>query len=260
MSPESLKSLKLGSGNYTLNWTNGENGAFNTYNITLNQDRLITLNSTYYEVYFALFNYDGLGLDKDLFRFYLNGVRREFGSITIKQDLNSLLVKDYFNQTLFSRSVNLDGYTEYNINVEVYNLIINNNYTHSIRLKIERNGIEIEQIIPEQSGINYRFLPGVEYELTTYFTNGTKIESRTIELEENNQIVSFGFFSEGFKPQKLVNFTNSIMIFFSVITGIVVIIAAIVIYLDRSLRKEKGKPKKKEVRDTTHIRRLADHL
>ena len=192
--PEEIVEYQLATNNYVFDYTNNEDGSSDTININLNESKVYVLNTTYFDVYFALFTYDGLGMNYDTVRFYINSERKDLGFNTLKQDVNNLKILDYFNATLFNRNVNLRGYTEYNIFVEVYTLIINNNYSHSIRVKIERNNIEIETVIPAQYGMSYRFLPHVEYEITAYFLNGTKIEKRYIKLDSHNKIVSFGFY------------------------------------------------------------------
>ena len=108
------------------------------------------MNTSYYEIYFGLFNFDGLGLNRDLFRFYIAGLRTDFGFNTLRTDSVNLRVEDYFNQSLYDRTVYLRNYTEYNLYVEVWNLIINSNYSWNVRMEIERNAITITQIIPPQ--------------------------------------------------------------------------------------------------------------
>ncbi|MCP6718933.1 MAG: hypothetical protein KJI71_01695 [Patescibacteria group bacterium] len=194
--PGEIIEYQISSGVYIFNYTNQEDNSLQSININLVSHQILIINSTYFNVYFSLFNFDGLGLDPNLFRFYINGLRKDLGFNTITQDTNNLNVLDYFNATLFNQDLNLRSYTEYSINVEVYTLVINNNYTHSIRLEIERNDIEISQIVPAQSSLSYRFLPNVEYILRTYYTNGTLIEEKEIELDKNNKVVSFGFSEE----------------------------------------------------------------
>ena len=183
----------LPKGDYQLNWTDELGNVFGMV-VYLDENSAYELNTSYYSVYFSLFNFDGLGLDPNLFRFYINGLRRDFGFNTLKQDTNTLKILDYFNATLFNSQMNLKQYTEYNINVEVYTMIIYNNYSFPVKLKIERNNIEFEQIIESHFGLSYRMLPDVEYLLRIYHLNGTLLEEKEVELDSNNKIVSFGFF------------------------------------------------------------------
>lgn len=196
LTPDELKEYLLISDDYIVSWYNHENGQETTYNITLDEDKVLTLPTSYNDVYFALFNYDGLGLNRDLFRFYINGLRKDFGFNLIKQDVNNLKVVDYFNATLCDGNVDLGAYTEYNIFVEVYALILNNKYNRSVRIEIERSGITFEQVIPGGFNLPYRFLPNVEYDLKVYeVENDTLLYEEEILLEKNNQIVNFGFYS-----------------------------------------------------------------
>ena len=195
MSPDSLNKYILSNSTYNCTWINGENIASTFYDITLDENYILTLNSSYFEVYFGLFTYDGLGLDRDTVRFYINNVRKDFGFNTLTQDTNTLLILDYFNQTLNSTIVNLRTFTEYNIYIDIYTLYIFNNYTHIIEVEIERNDIEIFCTIAPQTFFPYRFLPNIEYQIKTFHTNGTKLDELDLEFKENGQIVSFGFFS-----------------------------------------------------------------
>jgi len=196
MTPDSIKSILMGSSNYTLNWTNGENNQLTSFSINLKSDLVIKLNTTYFRVYFSLFNFDGLGLEPYLFRFYINGLRKDFGFNTLTQDTNNIKVLDYFNAILFNSNINLRQFAEYSIDVEVWTMILRNNYSFPVKIKIERNNIEVEQIIEAGLKFQYRMLPKVEYIIKIYHLNGTLLETREIELEENNQVVSFGFYEE----------------------------------------------------------------
>ena len=218
MAPDSLRSFILANSTYNITWVNGENSVSTFYNITLDVDYILTLDTVYYDVYFSLFNFDGLGLEPHLFRFYINGLRRDFGFNTLKQNTNSLKVLDYFNQTLFSSAMNLRGFTEYSINIEVWTMIFCNNYSFPVKMKIERNEIEVEQVIDAGLNFPYRMLPGVEYFIQIYHLNGTLLETKDIELDENNQVVSFGFFEieVPYDPEPLI-FDFTVLMAFVVI-------------------------------------------
>ncbi len=247
--PDEIIEYYLVSGTYELNYTNHEN--METYNlsISLSENRFIEFNTSYYDIYFGLFNFDGLGLDHDLFRFYINNERKDFGFNTLKYDSVNLKVLDYFNEILFNQEVNLRQFTEYNIFVEVYNLIMFNNYSFGIYVEIERNDITIKQTISSQSSISYRFLPLVEYEIKWYYLNGTQIDRESVELEENNQIVSFGFYSAEVPIVPTPDFTNIISqwaIFLLFIMLIIVLFLVLWLVVRGKVRKHKSKKKAKK--------------
>ena len=239
MSPDSLRSFMLANSTYNITWINGENSVSTFYNITLDEDYILTLDTTYYPVYFALFNFDGLGLDPNLFRFYINNLRKDFGFNTLKQNTNNLKVLDYFNQSLFDSNIGLSGSTEYNILIEVYTMIIYNNYSFPVIINIERNEIEFEQIIEAGLGFDYRMLPNVEYSINIYRLNGTLLETREVDLDENNKIVSFGFFTTElpYDPEPLV-FDFTVLLAFVVILSVggwIVVIAWAYMKNDRDM-------------------------
>ena len=194
--PEEIVGFNVASGDYSLDYVNYEDMYSRQFNFTLSDHEIITINSTYHQVYFSLFTYDGFGVNHDFVRFYINNARKDFGFNTLKQDTNTLKILDYFNATLFNSNINLKQFTEYNIYIEIYTMIIFNNYSHSIKIAIERNDIEFEQIIEAQFSMPYRMLPNVEYIVSIYYLNGTLLEEREVELDENNKIVPFGFYSE----------------------------------------------------------------
>jgi len=234
MSPDSIHSFNLGSSTYNISWVNGENSVNTSYLINFNSDYVLTLNTTYYDVYFSIFNFDGLGLDKDLVRFYINSERKDFGFNTLKYDTVNLKVLDYFNATLFDENIYTKAYTEYNIYVEVWNLILNNNYTHSIKIKLTRDNIadiEIEQTIPAQFGVSFRFLPNTEYTLTYYYTNGTEIDEIEFELESNNQIISFGWYSTEVPIDPTPIIADFMTLFFFVIFIFIAYVCLQVLYI-----------------------------
>jgi len=244
MSPDSLRVFMLSDSIYNLTWTNGENMYTTTFDIILDENYILTLNSSYFSVYFSVFNFDGLGLESHLFRFYINGLRKDFGFNTLKQDINILRVSDYFNQTLFNSAINLRSSTEYNIYVEVWTMIIFNNYSFPVFMNIERNDIEIEQVIESGMSFPYRMLINVEYDIEIYYLNGTLLETREIELDENNKIVSFGFFEieVAYDPTPLV-FDFTVLLAFIVLLCIFVCIVVIA-YANMKNKKVKLENKK----------------
>ena len=226
--PNEIIEFHLANNTYTFNFTNQEDNSLHTNTIDLQTDQVLIINTTYYSVYFALFNFDGLGLDDDLVRFYINDARADLGFNELQADSNLLTVKDYFDQTLFNTIVDTSQYTEYNIFVEVWSLIIHNNYSHAVYLEIERNDYEIRQLIPAHSSVLYRFLPNIRYEIRIYDTDNNKIHEEYVKLDENNKIVSFGFYSTEIPvdPTPLLNSMN-LLIWFAIFVFFIGIIIAV---------------------------------
>jgi len=245
MSPNSLNKYMLANSSYNVTWWNGENMVAITYNVTfttLNASFVLTLNTTYFTVYFGLFTNDGLGLDYDSVRFTINSVRKDFGPVELEQDSNNLTVTDYFNETLYSVIVNLSAFTEWNIFVEIFTLYLFNNYTHFISIEIERNDIKINCSVPPQMLFQYRFLPNVEYKIIWNNENGTEIDSLEFELEDNGQIVSFGFYTAVVPYNPLPDMENW-MVYWIIIIVFIVIFGgiAIVIYYKYKVKKLREK-------------------
>lgn len=237
LAPDELYEYELISGEYSIEWLNHENNVLAIYNITLSTDYILTLPTSYFNVYFSLFNFDGLGLENEITRFYINNVRKNMGFNTLTQDVNNLKILDFFNSTLYTQDINLRSYSEYNIYVEIWNLIIENQYKNqSIRIEIERDDIVIEQVIQSQMSFNFRFLPEVIYEIRSYDLNGTLLDTKTIELDKNNKIISFGFYSEEV-PLDPTPIVNDIYTMFWVVVIICVIIS-VLIFLHYRLKRE----------------------
>jgi hypothetical protein len=255
LTPDELVLYELGINNYTITWTNGENGNTTIYNINLTQDELLILPSTYYQLYVSCFNFDGLGLDTDWVRLYINNLRKDFGFNLMKYDWTHFVILDFFNATLTDETIYTRAFTEYNIYVQVYNLILHNNYTHSIYITIERPNINItiKQIIPAQSSISYRFLPRVDYIISYYHVNGTKIGDVRITLDANNQIVSFGWYTEEQVPtvptKEILALTGQMWLDIVVIISCFLTIISFTLYLLRKYIK-KNKEQQKQIYNT----------
>ena len=257
--PEEIIEFSVAVGDYTFNYTNNENGQLYIVNIELNNHFTLTLNSTYYQVYFSIFNYDGLGISTSWFRFYINNERKDLGFNTLKQDTNNLKVLDFFNATLFNQDINLRGYTEYNIIVEVYTLIVMNNYTHSIIIEIERSDLNssLKQVIPAQTGIPYRFLTNITYKIKCYYTNETFIEEKTVLLDKDPMLVSFGWYSTEVPAEpQLPSIDTSLiggLVVWIVVLSLSTIILGFIIWhykskLSRTLRWIKEKRRRGDIR------------
>jgi len=206
---DTLRMFSLANSTYNITWTNGENNQETSYIVIPSSDVLLTLNSTYYQVYFSIFNYDGLGIMPETVRFYINNERKDLGFNTLKYDTNNLKVLDFFNATLFDQDVYLRGYTEYNIATEIYELIVLNNFTHSIIISVERAGSSAKfiQIIPSQSSISYRFLTNITYKINCYYINGTFVEEKTVFLNRDPMLVSFGWYTAAIPPEPEIDTT-----------------------------------------------------
>ena len=97
--PYEIVEYQLSSTNYELMWINNEDGSTGTFSFNLNEDKLYMINTTYHDVYFALYNFYGI-VNKEEVRFYINNTRSDFGFNTIKSDYVNLLVLDFFNSTI----------------------------------------------------------------------------------------------------------------------------------------------------------------
>ncbi len=193
--PIEIIEFSIATGNYILNYTNHEDNYPRSLEFEFTTHKIISINTTYYQIYFGLFTYDGLGIDHDLVRFYINGVRKDFGRNIIQSETANLLILDFFNNTLANDTIDASAYSEYNIFIEIYSLIILNQFTYEdiiVNITQVGSGVWMEQILPKQFGLTYRFLPNVEYNITIYFTNATLYDSRIINLTDNSHIESFG--------------------------------------------------------------------
>ena len=194
-------------------------------------------------IYFGVYNFDGFGLDKSMFKFYINETRKDFGFNTIAGDYANLVIRDFWDYIIYNQTIQINDTTyEFNIEVEVYNLIINNNYLHNIKVEIYRSGFagNITQLIPGISGFSFRFYPGVQYNIITYYTNDTVIENKTITLDYNNKPVNFGFYEEQVPvipesnvPVALLDIIIIIILFSIIIAAL----ASVIIYISRKYKK-----------------------
>ena len=228
--PNEIKEFHIASGIYNLNYTNYENDQDYTDTINLTDNYLYTVNSTYFDVYFSIFNFDGLGLDPNLFRFYINNERKDFGFNTLIQDINNLVVRDFFNYTLKDTTIDLRPYTEYSLSVEVYTLILNNKFNRTVKFEITRSDTNIifEQTINTVSSLSYRFLTDIIYTIDIYEINGIFLEQHEVNLTDNNMIVDFGFYSEvlPIDPTPII-FSYQVLFFFALGLFVVIIVGVV---------------------------------
>jgi len=236
MNPNSVKTFLLVKSYYNLTWLNGENLETYEYDITLNQDRFLTLESVFYTVYFSIFNFDGLGLVPNFVRFYVNGVRKDFGDVILNQKFNELKVLDFFNNTLYDSVVDLSNKTEWNIYVEIYSITLYNNCSFPIDLIVERNGFSISIEIQAESGLLYRFVPNVNYYISWSYTNGTFIDEVEISFSESGQTVSFGIVSGLNSNIKSDDLMTILILIITVIIEVVLISS--IIYFEEYKKRE----------------------
>ena len=183
------------SDNYSLDYTNYEDMYLREYNFELTTHDTISINSTYHTVYIGLFTHDGLGLNRDWVRLYINDVRADFGFNVIDSETMELVVLDYFNNTLANETIDASAYSEYNLYAQVYSLYLLNRFTYNdliMNVTQVDSGMWMNQLIPASSALLYRFIPDVNYTISATYVNGTVYSIRTTNLTDNSQTESFG--------------------------------------------------------------------
>jgi len=246
MAPDTIRSFMLANSTYNVTWINGENMLSSFYNITLNINHILTLDTTYYEVYIGLYNFYGI-VNKEEVKFYINRTRADFGFNIIKSKYVNLLVLDYFNSTLYNQIVKLEGLTEYSIFIQAYILVVNNLYNNqSITIKITRGGITVERLIEAQGWTEFKLYPNIKYEIISY-VNGTIDEEKEVDLDEEYKTVSFGFFETDvpYDPEPLI-FDTTILVGFIIVICVFVCII-VILYAN-------WKIKAKEVPEETRLK------
>jgi hypothetical protein len=99
-------------------------------------------------------------------------------------------------------------------------------------------------------------LPNVEYNIRVYYTNGTLAEERDIELEENNQLVSFGFYSKETSYKNILNFASNAVILIVISMAAILILVALVFYFNRKLEEASKNQKSSSRYKIPHRRSL----
>ena len=248
--PEEISYYYLASNNYSLQYINNEDSSTNIYDFEFTDNKIIVINSTYFDVYLALFTYDGIGIDRNLLRFYVNGERKDFGFITFTQDINNLKILDYFNNTIKDTTVNLRQWSEYSLFIEIYTLNVINNFNRTVRVQIERSDTDIvfEQTIDSLLSFPYRFIPNIEYEIIILErNNNTVLDKRTVNLTENGQIADFGFYVSRLDTSHLTDLFTNIIIAISLYIAIILIFVGISVVIKRSSDKNKNRWEKDTV-------------
>lgn len=198
--------------------------------VDVSQDTTIILNTSYRDVTFAIFDESGLGLDESLIRFYVNGQRKPVERVNVPSGISNLQVKDFFNATLYDADINLDLFTEYNIYVPIYTFFVGHNNSQTMEVVIERSDVTftlLQQPIPPDQAIEFRFLAGIDYIVTLKYLNGTIHDSKTISLVANNEIVSFGFYEEPFRPSQETGAFPEYIVYILIAVVIVMIVVSI---------------------------------
>jgi len=163
----------------------------------LDQNKAFQLNSSLKTIYFSMFTYDGLGINHDFVRFYINDAIKSLGFNSMLEDTLELVILDFFGNELANETIDANAYdnSEYNLFIEIYSLIILNQFTYEdiiVNITQVDSGVWMTQVIPKQFGLTYRFLPNIEYNITIYFINTTLYSSRVVNLTDNSHIESFG--------------------------------------------------------------------
>ena len=227
MSPDSLNKYMLSNSTYNITWINGENLVSTLYNITLDENYILLLDTTYYDVYIGLYNFYGV-VNPEEVKFYINNTRADFGFNTIKSEYAILTVLDYFNSSLYSQVVRLEGLREYSIFIQAYTLVVNNLYNNqSITIEMTRGTITVERLIEAQGWTEFKLFANVIYEIISY-VNDTMDEEKEVLLDEEYKTVSFGFFKtempiipEPISPPSMIDAFIMLAIFISVVMVVI---------------------------------------
>ncbi len=239
------RTFKLSSANYTLTFLNLENLRIYIYNITLDSDYTLVINSSFYNVYFSIFGIDGIGLDNNFFRFYVNGIRKTLGNVELNVEDNDLLILDFFNNVIYNETVNLSDKTEYNIYVEMYTIEIRNAYNYAIDLVFERNNMTVNITIPAQFSLEYRFILNIEYNITWYkSSDGSYVGNTEIEFTKENLIISFGVVASISSNTPKNNIFTILLV--SSVIGVVLFILGLCVYIKKRKRKNSNLKLKNE--------------
>lgn len=229
-----LVEFKLFPDTYNITYSN-ETFQNTSIDFDLNKASAITLNSTQKDFIISLFDESGFGVALDNVRMYYDNVRTS-GFLRTFDGIHNITIKDYFNTTLFNENVDITPYSEFNVYLPIYTLIIYNNYSQQMRMVIEREGISfavVDQVIPALSSYQFRFAANLDYIISFIYLNSTFAESRSINLASNVQIESFGYYSLADITQIDNSFSGS------EIGLIIAVIAGLAFISIQSLRKPK---------------------
>lgn len=174
---------------------------------------------------------DGVGIESESIKFYINGTRKLINQpITFLSETAQITITDYFDQVLtddvFSYSPEMD------FPVGLFSLILNSNSSTSLRIEITRtvSNRTFTAILESGASIPYRFLANVSYTFNSYFLDGSRAgRSLTIELSENNLVVTFGV---GLEKTELTtsDIANAISSFTEFDLATITILAVVFVY------------------------------
>lgn len=195
--PNELLTYKLQPAKYNITYTN-ELGSITKTEIDLtSSDYTFIFQTLQKDFTISLFDESGFGVSMDNVRMYYDNVRTS-GFLRTFDGTHNIKILDYFNTSLFDQNVDITPYTEFNVYLPIYTLIINNNYSQQMRMVIEREGVSfavVDQVIPALSSYQFRFAANLDYIISMIYLNGTYADNRTINLASNVQIESFGYYS-----------------------------------------------------------------
>jgi len=189
------------AGTYTLNYTNDELDTDVSVNLTVNSAMLYTLNTSFYPVYIGIFSNSLIGIESGAVRLYLDGVRVSWpGPVEVLGDVHNVTALDYGGFVLFQQNVHLASCTEYNLFVNLWTQIFENNFSQGIRFDIYKGNLLLQtREVGSKDSFLFQFADGT-YTIDTYYLNGTHTwePTRTIVLNAttDSKLQSFGIYSE----------------------------------------------------------------
>ena len=107
------------------------------YSIILNEDLVHVIESDLFitrTMYVSVYNPSGLGITDQL-KIYKNGTRISGGATIVTSNSSNILITDFFDFVLYNETIYYAE--ELNIQVNVITVIINNNFSQSIYLRIK---------------------------------------------------------------------------------------------------------------------------
>jgi hypothetical protein len=192
--PGEIIEFQLRTNNYSIQYNQTELGIFINETIEIVVPSWYNISTAYQTTYFSAFTNEGLGLPPETIRLYIDNERKPWGQVELLGGSHTIEATDFFNQTVFLSTQDFEAVTEFNVLCNVWTLLVNNNFSVSMKIEIERGSFILEQIIPSQGGIEYRFLGGIEYTIRAYYMNGTLAETTTLLFDDTVELVTLGFY------------------------------------------------------------------
>ncbi len=197
INPYELLIYELSPADYNITYTN-ELDAVVKYELTLDDDKTFLLQTLQKPLQISLFDESGFGVSVDNVRIYYDGTRTN-GMVQTFDGTHHIKVMDFFNSTLYDGTIDITAYTEFNVYLPIYTLILQNYSNETMQLIIEREGVPfavIDQQIAGNTGYQFRFAKDLEYIVSWIYLNGTLALQSLVELDSNVEISSFGFSSK----------------------------------------------------------------